>query len=152
MKNVLLPALLLCTAGPAALAQDPVFLNADGLVWTAAPPSLPKGAKVAVLQGDPAKDGPYTIRLKAPAGCLVAPHCHTKGEALTVIHGTLYIGMGETADKTQAKVLKTAGYHYLPPRAHHFAYSKGPVEVQISGEGPADVVYLNAADDPSAHK
>ncbi len=150
MKSPILAAALLCAAS--AFAQDPVFLNADGLVWNAAPPSMPKGATLAVLQGDPGKDGPFTIRLRAPAGYMVAPHYHTKAEALTVIHGTLYIGMEDTADKKSAKALKLAGYHYLPARAHHFAFSNSPVEVQISGEGPFDIVYLNAKDDPSAHK
>src|SRR5688500_1154572 len=43
------------------------------LTWVDAPPSLPKGAKVAVLEGDPAKAGPFTIRLQLPAKYKVAP-------------------------------------------------------------------------------
>src|SRR5262249_62349298 len=33
------------------------------IAWKAGPDSLPPGAKVAVLEGDPAKDGFFTIRM-----------------------------------------------------------------------------------------
>ena len=41
-------------------------VNADGLTWGAAPQVLPKGAQIAVLSGDPSKDGLYVLRLKMP--------------------------------------------------------------------------------------
>lgn len=36
----------------------------DGLKWKDGPPSLPPGAKIAVLEGDPAKAGPFVFRVK----------------------------------------------------------------------------------------
>ena len=39
------------------------FVNPKDIKWGDAPPSLPKGAKIAVLQGDPGKPGPFVIRL-----------------------------------------------------------------------------------------
>src|SRR5438034_8583952 len=77
-KRVLLLALIACAvlAGP-ALAQGAsdaqIFINTKDIKWTDAPPSMPKGATVAVLQGDPGKTGPFVIRLKTPAGYKVAP-------------------------------------------------------------------------------
>ena len=58
-------------AGP-ALAQgaSDAFIDSKDIKWTDAPPSMPKGAKVAVLQGDPGKAGPFVIRIKTPAGYL----------------------------------------------------------------------------------
>jgi len=32
------------------------------LKWQDGPPSLPKGAKIAVLEGDPGKEGPFAFR------------------------------------------------------------------------------------------
>jgi len=32
---------------------------------------------------------------------------------------------------------------------HHYAFSKSPTVIQISGEGPFDITYLNPRDDPS---
>src|SRR5947209_4088124 len=36
--------------------------------WGPAPPSLPPGAQMAVLVGDPSKPGPYVARAKFPDG------------------------------------------------------------------------------------
>ena len=44
--------------------------------WGAAPASVPPGAQGAVLQGDPAKAGPFTLRLKLPDGYRIPPHYH----------------------------------------------------------------------------
>jgi hypothetical protein len=58
---------------------------ADGVKWGPAPPSLPSGAQAAILLGSPAKEGPFVIRLKFPAGFVVPPHRLSKDEFVTVI-------------------------------------------------------------------
>src|SRR5947207_180357 len=68
----------------------------DALRWQEGPPSLPPGAKVAVLEGNPAKEGPFVMRVKLPDGYRLAPHTHPRPERLTVISGTFHIGMGAT--------------------------------------------------------
>jgi hypothetical protein len=140
--------LLGALAGP-VLAQDATFVEEKALTWQSAPPTLPKGASVAVLHGDPGKDGPFTIRLRTPAGYMVPPHYHSRAESLTVLRGALHIGMGDTFDRKSAHALAAGGFHQLPARAHHYAFSDRASEIQISGEGPFDIVYLNPADDPS---
>ena len=52
-----------------------------------APPFLPKGAKLAVLVGDPSKPEPFTIRLQMPDGYKIAPHTHPTDEHVTVMSG-----------------------------------------------------------------
>jgi mannose-6-phosphate isomerase-like protein (cupin superfamily) len=139
-----------------ALAAGPVdkeaFVSAKAIDWSPAPPSLPAGAKIAVLHGDPGKPGPFILRLMTPAGYKVSPHWHSQDEALTIISGTLYIGMGDTYEPSTARGLQAGGFHYLPAKAHHYAYSKKPTIVQISGNGPFDINYVNPADDPRKHK
>ena len=132
----------------AALAADEVFINPHDIKWGAAPPSLPKGAKLAVLNGDPSKPGPFTLRLMAPGGYKIPPHFHSQAENLTIVSGTLYLGMGDKMENAHAHALKGGGYHYLPAKAHHYAFTKAAAVVQVSGEGPFDIVYLNPADDP----
>ncbi len=127
------------------------FINKGQLKWGEAPPSLPKGAQVAVLQGDPGRPGPFTMRLSAPAGYKIAPHWHTQAEDLTVISGTFYLGMGDKAG-SDAHALAPGGFHHLPAKAHHYAFAKGPTVVQVNGEGPFDINYLNAEDDPAKAK
>jgi hypothetical protein len=132
----------------ASAASEMVVINPGSVKWGDAPPSLPKGAKLAVLYGDPSKAGPFCIRLMAPAGYKIPPHWHSQAEALTVISGTFYLGMGDKMDATAAQPLKAGGFHYLPPKEHHFAFSKASSVVQVNGEGPFDITYINAADDP----
>ena len=134
---------------PAAAADEATMINPADMKWGPAPPSLPKGAQVAVLYGDPGKAGPFVMRLKAPAGYRIPPHTHTQTENLTVISGALYLGMGEKADPATAHPLKAGAFHYLPGKTAHFAFAKAPTIVQVHGEGPFDINYLNPADDPA---
>ncbi len=66
----------------------------DEMKWGDAPPALPKGAKAAVLQGDPTKAGQFVLRLHAPSGYKVPPHMHSIIENVTVIKGTLMLVWG----------------------------------------------------------
>src|SRR5947209_5293152 len=93
-------ALLSSAAVAALLLSMPASAmhGGDGIKWGDAPPNLTKGAKLAVLQGDPSKPGPFTMRLSMPAGYKVAPHWHTQAENVTVISGTFMVGMGDKAD------------------------------------------------------
>jgi len=96
-----------------ASADNTMMMNKDEMKWGDVPPVLPKGGKITVLNGDPFKPGPFTLRLMMPANYKIAPHWHSKDENLTVISGTLALGL---ADKMDGKThdLKAGGYHFLP--------------------------------------
>ena len=146
------PVVLLMTPNFASAADAPsghVMMNTADVKWGPAPPNLPKGVKIAVLYGDPGKAGPFVMRLKMPANYKIAPHWHSRDENLTVISGTFYLAEGDKMDTKGAHAMKAGGFHYLPGKTHHFAYSKGPAVVQVHGEGPFDITYINPADDPS---
>jgi hypothetical protein len=132
----------------ASAASEAVQINPSSIKWGDAPPSLPKGAKLAVLYGDPSKSGPFCMRLMTPSGYKIPPHWHSQAEALTVISGTFYLGMGDKVDAAVAQPLKSGGFHYLPAKEHHFAFSKTASVVQLNGDGPFDITYINPADDP----
>src|SRR5690242_5869544 len=51
-----------------------VMVTPGDLKWQDGPPSLPKGCKVAVLEGDPAKAGPFVMRAKLPDGYKIPAH------------------------------------------------------------------------------
>src|SRR5262245_14461945 len=68
------------------------------LKWKPAPASLPPGAKIAVLEGDPTREGPFVMRLLLPDGYRIPPHVHPRTERLTVISGTFHVGMGDKFD------------------------------------------------------
>ena len=141
-------ALCAVVAAPASGTGDSLFINPGDVKWGAAPPALPKGAKIAVLYGDPFKSGPFVVRLMAPAGYRIPPHWHSQIENLTVISGVLNLGEGDQLDKAHAHALKAGGYHYLPAKAHHYAFTVVPTVIQIHGDGPFDITYINDKDDP----
>jgi hypothetical protein len=69
-------------------------------------------------------------------------------ERITVISGTFNIGNGDTVDRKASQRLTAGGFLSLPAKMHHYAWVKDPTVVQINLEGPFDLFYVNAADDP----
>ena len=120
----------------------------DGLAWKVGPPSLPTGAKFAVLEGDPTKAGPFVFRVKVPDGYRIPPHTHPKPERVTIISGTFNLGMGDTFDATKGEALPVGTYGTWPAGMKHFVWVKGETVVQFHGEGPWTITYVNPADDP----
>src|SRR5438046_3368922 len=73
--------------------------------WTVAPAALPPGAKMAVLEGDPTKEGPFVVRFQFPEGYHVPPHTHRETERVTVISGALYLATGAPLHRRSATKL-----------------------------------------------
>src|SRR5262245_15967171 len=97
----ILPAILLLAVLVALRAEagDPAHTVAmpETLKWVE-PPAFP-GARLAVVQGDPSKEGLFVYRIKMPANYRIAPHYHKAGENVTVLSGVFSIGVGETFDE-----------------------------------------------------
>jgi quercetin dioxygenase-like cupin family protein len=146
--------LLVASVGAAALASSAASaqLMPNDLKWGPAPPGLPAGAQVAVLSGDPGKEGMFTIRLKFPAGYSIAPHHHPTPELVTVMDGSMSVGMGDVADKAKAASLGVGGYVALAPNMNHYASTASGVTIQITSHGPFQIVYVNPKDDPRGAK
>jgi quercetin dioxygenase-like cupin family protein len=124
------------------------ILKGSQMQWGPAPDSLPAGAQISVLDGDPSKAAPFVIRLKLPDGYKVPPHWHPSDEHVTVISGTFLIGIGDTWDDTKITTLDAGGYAKLPKNHHHYAGAKGETILQIHATGPFEITYLNPNDDP----
>ena len=142
-------ALLALTATPSLADNMPMPVNADGGKWGPGPPNIPRGAQIAVLSGDPSKDGPYVLRLKMPANYKIAAHYHPTTEYVTVISGAFHIGMGDKLDQNKGIELHAGGFAEAPAHMNHYAWSSEETVVQIHGQGPATLTYVNPADDPS---
>ncbi len=130
--------------GPALGKAGP----APAVKWGPAPPFLPAGARIAVMAGDPSASGEFTIRLEFPAGYVIPPHFHPTDENVTVLSGRFLVGMGDSVDTHQAMTLGQDGFITAPARAHHFAVAARKTVVQVNGEGPFEITYVHAADDP----
>jgi quercetin dioxygenase-like cupin family protein len=140
---------------PSASTEDKGEMElfpADKIKWQEGPASLPKGAMIAVLEGDPTKEGPFVFRLKLPDGYRVPPHTHPKIERVTVISGTFNIGMGDKFEEKSGKAMPAGTYGHWPAGMKHFAWAKGETVLQFHGTGPWSIQYLNAEDDPRNKK
>jgi hypothetical protein len=125
-----------------------VIVNNTDIKWGDGPPALPKGVQVAVLEGDPTKEGMFTIRATMPANYKIPPHWHPTNEHVTVLEGSLYMGMGEKMDEHNATQLKVGGFSMMPMKTAHYAFTKEKCVIQVHAMGPFDVTYINPADDP----
>src|SRR5260370_18472765 len=120
----------------------------DAIQWGAAPDALPKGAQLAVLEGDPTKPGAYTMRLKMPDGYKIPPHHHLRREHVTVVSGAFKVGMGDQFDEGKMNEFAPGSFAYLEPTVHHYAMAKGETVIQLHGAGPWEIKYVNPVDDP----
>jgi hypothetical protein len=129
--------------------KDHVMVQPDMVKWGPAPPSLPPGAQMAVLLGDPKKSGSaYVFRAKLPDGYKVPPHWHPSDENVTVLKGTLLIGKGEKFDADATDALPAGSFMRMPKTMRHFAMAKGETILQLHGVGPFEINYVNPTDDP----
>jgi quercetin dioxygenase-like cupin family protein len=124
-------------------------VNVGDIKWGPAPPVLPPGAELAVISGDPSKEGLFTLRLKCPAGYSVAAHNHPTDEYVTVISGDFHVGLGDKLDKDKAMTLSAGAFGEMPAHMNHYAWTTEGTVVQIAGPGPFAMTYVNPADDPS---
>jgi quercetin dioxygenase-like cupin family protein len=142
MRSMPFAVLVALVAAPLA-AQSPAEIK-----WGPGPPFFPAGSRFAVLQGDPGQAGVYTVRLEMPAGYTIRPHYHPTDELVTVISGSLALGMGDAVDMKTATTLPAGGFVNAQANMHHFAVAKGKTVVQVHGQGPFAITYVNPKDDP----
>jgi quercetin dioxygenase-like cupin family protein len=123
------------------------MIAASDLKWDDVP-SLPPGAKIAVIEGPMNEAVPFTIRLKFPADYSIPAHSHPAVERVTVLSGTFHMGAGDRLDSQKTMPLKQGDMMIMQPQTNHFAWTKEEVVVQLNGMGPWGVTYVNPADDP----
>ena len=131
-----------------ATAPAHTMLTSADVKWGAPPPMLPAGARMAVLYGDPGKPGLFVIRAKTPAGYRIPAHSHPSDETVTVLSGTLMMGMGDKLDAKRAKPLPAGAFAMMPANTNHFAISKTATVIQVVAMGPLEFNYVDPKDDP----
>jgi len=149
MKSVLGLALFIVSILAQHEANQTIF-TPEQIQYGPAPAFLPRGAQLAVLEGNPmASTGDFTVRLKMPNGYRIPPHWHPNRENATVISGTFKVGMGDTFDESRMTTLPAGSFGYLDPSMHHYVMASGEVVVQVHGMSPLQVNYISPNDDPN---
>jgi quercetin dioxygenase-like cupin family protein len=152
----IIPALTLALSS-AAVAEDNIArmhasdmqsFTPETVQWQDEP-ILPKGAKSAILVGDPTKKGVFIAWLKFPANYPIPPHTHPYTEVVTVLSGKVGNGMGKVLDKTKGEMLNAGSSFVLPPGHTHYLWtSDQETIVELIATGPWGITYTNPSEDP----
>jgi hypothetical protein len=127
--------------------DQPIVLTAENLEWHPGPPDLPSGAEFAILEGNPF-EGPFTLRLRFPAGYQIPAHSHSLIENVTVISGAVHVGNGDELDTSRGVRVPVGGFVSLAGDRNHYAWTEEPTVVQIHSTTPFDIAYVRPEDDP----
>jgi hypothetical protein len=144
-------AMALSVVSTAAFAQHSggahKMVMPSDLKW-AAVPSLPPGAQISVIEGPMNEAVPFTIRLRFPANYTIPAHSHPAIERVTVLSGAFHMGTGDTFDKTKTHALTPGAIGIMQPGTNHYAWTDQETIVQLNGNGPWGITYVNPSDDP----
>lgn len=146
VSAAIVSSLIALSASWAQMSGHRMITSSD-LKWGDVP-SLPPGAKIAVIEGPMTEAVPFTIRLKFPANYSIPAHSHPAVERVTVLSGTFHMGTGDKLDAQKTMPLSPGDLMIMQPKTNHFAWNKEEVVVQLNGMGPWGVTYVNPADDP----
>ena len=156
MRILLALAILLLTV-PAFAGDDQKIdrLTADALknfdlakLQWADEPSLPKGAKVSLIAGNPEAAGVFMAYLKFPANYVIPPHTHPYAELITILKGGAGNGIGEKFDRGKGDVLEAGSSFTLPAKTAHYMWTDQEVVVLLVATGPWNIAYTDPKDDP----
>ena len=144
------PTIAHAQAKTPAKTENKAMKKDDGpkLKWGPAPAVFEKGAKLAVVSGDPMAAGQYVVQLSMPSNYKIKPHYHPTDEHIKVMKGQFMIGMGDKMDMKAMKSLKVGDTATAPATVHHYASTKTATIVEVSGMGPFQLTYVNPADMP----
>jgi quercetin dioxygenase-like cupin family protein len=111
--------------------------------------AFPPSARLAIVVGEPVREGPYTIRVKLPHGTKMMPHSHPEDRMYTVISGIFYIGLGDSFDAEKLQAYPPGSVIILPGNTSHFHWAKSSEYItQVTAIGPLGLEYMDAKDDP----
>ena len=146
-------ALALCgfVAAPVSAEEYTAVMQKD-IKWQDAP-SIGPGAKTAVIDGDPKSTGAFVMRLKVPPKTTIKAHTHPANENVTILSGTLYFTAGDKLDPKGAKAFGPGSYFSVAQGKPMIAYTKDKEAVlQLNGNGPWGITYLESKDGPAKKK
>jgi len=128
--------------------MEHIIHKAEDITYQEGPESLPQGAEYVILEGNPAEEGAFTMRLKFPADYRIPPHTHPRTERVTVLSGTFNLGMGPEFNEENMESLSEGAFFSFPPKMEHYAMTADETVVQLTSNGPWEINYINPQDDP----
>ena len=151
--GLLLMPVSTCSDGPKPTATNPpakhVIVAPEQLVWKFILP----GAEMAVVSGNPdKKGGMYVIRIRTKGEVAVPPHWHPREEHITVLEGSFLLAHGDKYDTSRLIELKPGAHSVVPATMRHFGFHKAGNVIEVFGEAPFVINWVNPEDDPNRPK
>lgn len=157
MRLLVVAATLWALASP-AFAQDDQKIDRmvadahkvfeEGSIDWKDEPILPKGAKSALVVGDPSEAGVFIAYLKFPADYVIPAHTHPFTEVVTVLKGAVANGFGKKLDREKGQILDAGSSFMLPADHPHYLWNDEESVVLLIATGPWDITYVDPKDDP----
>jgi hypothetical protein len=111
--------------------------------------AFPSSVRLAIVVGQPSREGPYVVRVKVPRNVKLMPHKHSEDRVYTVISGIFYLGLGDQFDADKLQAYPPGTVIILPGSTSHFHWAKsGEYITQVNAIGPLGLQYVNRKDDP----
>ncbi len=140
MRKIVIAVLIASTADLVAQTppkpEPPIGFTPEAIVWSAGPPALPPGSKMAVLEGNPRAEGMFTMRVRVPAGSAIPPHWHPRQERVTILSGEVDLSFGSIANAGSVTRYRAGSFYVNPPRVMHYLFFPEATEMQMTGIGP----------------
>ncbi|WP_108683811.1 cupin domain-containing protein [Methyloceanibacter sp. wino2] len=156
MKTLVMAAMLSMFASPLfaddqqieRMVADAHKVFEEGTIDWKDEPILPKGAKSALVVGDPSKAGVFIAYLKFPANYVIPAHTHPFTEVVTVLKGKVGNGFGSRLDREKGELLDVGSSFMLPADHPHYLWNDEESVVLLIATGPWDIAYVDPGDDP----
>lgn len=138
-------------ARPEVPITKTMIVDLDKVTWQDGPAALPKGVKIAVLEGAPPfpANQTFTMLARMPKNYTIPPHTHLVTERVTVLKGMVSFGHGDKLDRGSANKVAAGGAILIPPGHVHYAFTTDQeATIALTGVGPWEILYVNPKDDP----
>jgi len=120
-------------APPAPDAHGNVFHDGSDLAWG----EPDNGVRFLPLYGSyDQEDESFAFRLHVQPGFELGPHTHPGVEHLTILSGSLFVGIGDTMDRTSATAYGPGSYLAIGAGVAAYMWAAEETVVQVHGIGP----------------
>jgi quercetin dioxygenase-like cupin family protein len=145
MRALLTAVAILAWAGAAGAQGE---AGPADVHWFHIPGLFPRGARMALVSGDPVQPGTLVALISMPEGYRMPPHAHTYDERVEVLQGTFLVGVGDKLDSKKTAALTTDDTATAPAGVNHFAVARGATIVRGVSQSPYVVNYVRITEEP----
>ena len=148
MRTFAIAVALACASSVGA--QTPTgSAPADSLDRSWTPRPNRPGWAMLRLHGDHTRHETFAVRFRYPDRTKVPPHWHATTVHITVLRGTLLVGMGETVNESSMIRYGPGSFVMMEGGMVHYELFEGETDLHVEGVGPFSTIYVTPAATPA---